>query len=294
MYRLYIYRKKSTMNQPNPLAKHFRQPAIFLKLPSQGKYWPDDALTLPATGELPVYPMTTKDEILLRTPDALINGSGVVDVIQSCIPSISDPWAMPSIDVDACLIAIRIASYGNDMNVTTSCPKCNHVNDNTIDLVTSLEQIQLPDFNSTIEDTDLTIKLKPQTYFAVNRSNSITYKEQRILDILAKPETEISFEDRERNLKEVTEELIQLNVDNLTASTDYILMSDGNKVVDSDFIKEFYNNTSSALIRKVQDKLAEFAAASGIKPYINICAECETEYKSEVTFDYANFFGSGS
>ena len=66
------------------------------------------------------------------------------------------------------------------------------------------------------------------------------------------------------------------------------------EVVDSDFIKEFYNNTSSALIRKVQDKLAEFAAASGIKPYINICAECETEYKSEVTFDYANFFGSGS
>jgi hypothetical protein len=180
------------------------------------------------------------------------------------------------------------------MNVSTACPKCNHTNDNTIDLVDALGQIQVPDFSSTITDTDLTIKLKPQTYFAVNRSNSITYKEQRILDILAKPDNEISFEDRERNLKEVTEELIQLNVDNLTASTDYILMSDGNKVTDSEFIKEFYNNTSSALIRKVQDKLAEFAAEAGLKPYTNICEECKTEYKSEVTFDYANFFGSGS
>jgi hypothetical protein len=74
------------MTNSNPLAKHFRQPAIYLRLPSQGQYWPENAITLPVTGELPVYPMTTKDEITLRTPDALINGTGVVSVIESCIP----------------------------------------------------------------------------------------------------------------------------------------------------------------------------------------------------------------
>ncbi len=31
---------------------------------------------------------------------------------------------MPSIDVDATLIAIRIASYGNQMDFTSQCPHC--------------------------------------------------------------------------------------------------------------------------------------------------------------------------
>jgi hypothetical protein len=61
--------------------------------------------------------MTTKDEITLKTPDALLNGQGVVNVIESCCPAIKDAWAMPSIDVDATLIAIRIASYGNQMDL---------------------------------------------------------------------------------------------------------------------------------------------------------------------------------
>lgn len=280
------------MNQTNPLAKHFRQPAIFLKLPSQGRYWPDGALTLSATGDLPVYPMTTKDEIALRTPDALMNGTGVVSVIQSCIPSITDPWSMPSVDVDACLIAIRIASYGNDMNISSNCPKCNHSNDNTIELTSALEQITMPDYNNVLKDKDLTIKLKPQTYFAVNRSNTMTFKEQRILDVLAKED--VSPEDRETNLKAVTDELIELNVDTLTASTEYILMSDGTKVVDADYIKEFYANTSGALVKKIQDKLGDIVKSAGLKPYKNVCTECETEYQTEVTFDYASFFVAGS
>jgi len=282
------------MNQTNPLAKHFRQPAIYLKLPSQGKYWPEGALTLSATGELPVYPMTTRDEITLRTPDSLINGSGIVAIIQSCIPSINDPWAMPSVDVDAALIAIRIASYGNDMNISTNCPKCKHTNDHTIELTAALDQISMPDFNDLVKDTDLTIKLKPQNYFAINKGNSITYKEQRLLNALADTEADITPEDREKNLMTITDELVELNIDNLTASTEYILMNDGTKVTDSGFIREFYSNTSSALIRKVQDKLSAIAADSGLKPYNNTCEECQHQYQTEVTFDYANFFAVGS
>ena len=82
----------SEISNNNPLTKFFRQPAIYLKLPSNGAFWPNDAIELPLTGEIPVYPLTTKDEIILRTPDALLNGEGVVEVIQSCCPSIKDAW----------------------------------------------------------------------------------------------------------------------------------------------------------------------------------------------------------
>ena len=52
----------------NPLFKHFRQPAIYLKLPSEGQVYPDGTIDYPVTKEIPVYPMTVKDELTLSTP----------------------------------------------------------------------------------------------------------------------------------------------------------------------------------------------------------------------------------
>jgi hypothetical protein len=75
----------------NPLTQYFRQPAVYVKLPSGGKYYSEGAIVMPANQELPVYPMTAIDEITYRTPDALFNGNAVVNVIKSCIPNIVDP-----------------------------------------------------------------------------------------------------------------------------------------------------------------------------------------------------------
>ena len=114
------------MLQSNPLSQFFRQPAIHIRLPSGGKFYPVGSINMPPNGELPVLPMTAVDEITYRTPDALFNGSAVVSVIQSCVPSIKDAWQMPSQDIDAVMIAIRIASFGHGMDINTQCPACNH------------------------------------------------------------------------------------------------------------------------------------------------------------------------
>ena len=96
----------------NPLSSFYRAPKSYTGLPSQGKYYTDDIVEMPDNGELPIYPMTAKDEMMFKTPDALLNGEATVQVIQSCIPQIKNAWAMPSIDCDAALIAIRMATYG--------------------------------------------------------------------------------------------------------------------------------------------------------------------------------------
>lgn len=70
----------------NPLQKYFRQPKIYLSLPSNGKYYPAGSLEISETGEYPVFPMTARDEIMIKTPDALLNGEATVAVIKSCIP----------------------------------------------------------------------------------------------------------------------------------------------------------------------------------------------------------------
>ena len=61
--------------QNNPLRQFFRRPAVFFKLPSGGKNYAPGVLDMPENEEFPVYPMTAIDEISMRTPDALFNGS---------------------------------------------------------------------------------------------------------------------------------------------------------------------------------------------------------------------------
>ena len=125
----------------NPLKKYYRQPKQFVKLPSGYKFYSEGSIQVPESGEVAVYPMTAKDELLLKTPDALLNGEATVSVIQSCIPSIKNAWEMPSIDCDAALMTIRMATYGTSMTVAIKVPGTSIEKDLVLNLQDSLSSI---------------------------------------------------------------------------------------------------------------------------------------------------------
>jgi len=277
----------------NPLSKYFRQPSIYMKLPSAGQFWPEGTVELPVTGEIPVYPMTAKDEILLRTPDALMNGAGVVNVIQSCCPSIKDAWKMPSVDVDAVLIGIRIASYGHAMEVDTKCPHCGEENNHELDLRATLSSISCPDYGQRIEVNNLKIKVQPQAYFGVNRQNTISFEEQRLLEALQSPDGP-DPEIRIKQINDSMDRLFKISIDTITNSTNSIELDDGTVVSDPAFIKEFYDNADSSVVKVVQKQLAQINESGAIKPPVTACASCGKEYQVPLEFDYANFFATGS
>lgn len=272
----------------NPLAKHFRQPAIYMKLPSDGRFWPEGSLELPVTGEIPVYPMTARDEITIRTPDALLNGQGVVDVIHSCCPNIKDAWKMPSIDVDSVLLHIRIASYGSNMDFDTVCPSCSEEASFALDIGTLASQIIVADYDTPLVIDGLTIKVKPQPYFEVNRVNQITFTEQQIMRTIR--DDSLSDEAKSQKSNEYLDKLINLNVEVCVNSTDSITTEDGTVVTDFKFIKEFYTMTDYKVMRTIQDKLKAIAEASALKPVGTTCSACSTKYEVPLEFDYSNFF----
>ena len=108
----------------NPLAGHFRSPKLYTQLPSKGRFYDSEILEMPETGELPIYPMTAKDELIMKNPDALLNGEAIAQVVASCVPSVKRPRQLLSNDIDTLLIAIQGATYGDDMEVSTACDKC--------------------------------------------------------------------------------------------------------------------------------------------------------------------------
>jgi bacterioferritin-associated ferredoxin len=276
----------------NPLAKHFRQPSIYIQLTSKGNFWPDGALDLPVNGKIPVYPMTAKDEIVLRTPDALIDGTSVVQVMQSCCPNIKDAWAMPSVDVDTTLIAIRIASYGQSMAVGSKCPKCGEEHEYDVDLSKKLSTVIMPDYSQTVEiEKDLHIRLKPMTYKQVSKAGSVAYEEQRFIQTLQDPE--MSDDERKAKYNGHVQRLIDLSVANAVDCTAAILLDNGEEVTHPAYIKEYYVNTETSVLRKIQDQIQKYAETISVKPEDVKCGACEHEHKLSIDFDYASFFGKG-
>jgi hypothetical protein len=280
-------------NRQNPLSKYFRQPAIYIKLPSEGKFWPEGSVNLPVNGELPIYPLTTRDEITLRTPDALMNGSGVVEVIQSCVPNIVDAWQTPSVDIDAILIAIRIASYGERMDLESGCPHCRARNTHSVGLQNALSSIRCPDYDKLYKFQEhIEIKFCPTTFFGKNRQNALNFEQQKMLQALES--ATLPDEERANIINTSMKKLVDLNNEILTESTEYVEIDSKIKVDDKDFIMEFYTEAPTKLNKEIQETLSEISTYAGIKSQPVNCSECGTEYQLPLTFDYAAFFGQGS
>lgn len=276
----------------NPLMKHFRQPALYLPLPSKGQYWVEGSLEMPISNEIPVYPMTTKDEIILRTPDALLNGESVVNVIQSCCPNIKDAWKAPSIDVDAILIAIRIASYGTDMEIESNCIHCNHRNNHTIDLNYVLDRTGVPDYKEKLHVDGLQIKFKPQQYFEINKTNLVNFQEQRILQTINNDN--LTEEVKLAEFKNHLQRLIDLNTEIIASSIESITVDTGEVVTEKQYINEFLQNCDGKIVKHIQTKLEEIAEKAALPKVKVSCESCEKEYDVSITFDYSSFFVQGS
>ena len=107
----------------NVLKKYFRQVKASANLPSRG-WWYDEDLIDAKPEAVPVLGYTAADEIMLLTPDKLITGESTYDIIRSCVPSIKDPKKLVKIDIDALMVAIKIATTGNTYTYTCKCPLC--------------------------------------------------------------------------------------------------------------------------------------------------------------------------
>ena len=275
----------------NPLRKYFRQPASHLKLPSGGKFYPPGTLDLPPNGEVPIYPMTAVDEIITRTPDALFNGSAVPDIIKSCVPNIRDPWAMPAVDINSLLAAVRLASYGHDMEVSTTCPKCGHVHAATIDLRQVLDTMGMPDYDTPLLISDMTLYFAPMNYRQINDVSRVQYEDQKIMQMVN--DSELSEEEKIVRLGEAFKRITKLTVRSIAGSVAAVKTNDA-MVTDIIQIEEFLLNCPKNVFEQVKDYTIKLRSATDIPPVSMTCPECQNQYKQEFTLDMSNFFATAS
>mgnify|MGYP002629066750 CR=1 FL=1 len=275
----------------NPLSQYFRQPSIYVKLPSGGQHYADGAIDMPQNGELPVYPMTAIDEITYRTPDALFNGNAVTNVIKSCIPAIRDPWAIPAMDVDSILVSIRIASYGHTMEISTTCPHCENEADYGLDLRTMLEQMKSPDYTQPVVSGDMQIFFKPMTYKNLNDNNQKQFEEQKLLQVL--PNSDMLDAEKMTAMSAALIKLTNITIEAISQSIAAVKTPSA-LVSEPEFIEEMLKNCDRRLFTQIRDHIINVKAKAEIQPMKLKCSACEKEYQQAVTLDMTSFFGDAS
>lgn len=299
MPRLSIYRRKIMDQQPltelpvqnkksaNPLANYFRQPKLYVKLPSEGRFYPEGSLDSSEIGEYAVFAMTAKDELMFKTPDALMNGSATVEVIKSCVPSIKNPWNMPSIDLDAVLIAIRIATYGEELDITSTCPNCSTTSDFSMNLVDYLGQISVFKYVDNVEVPPLLVKIRPYTYKEVNATALKSLEQQKIFQIVN--DDSMADEVKVEKFGESFIKLTELTVDVIAGCIESIITPEG-AVSDQKQIKEFIENAPSDIFNKINDHITTMKENMRLKSQNLECPECQNKWEVDVSLDQTNFF----
>ena len=279
----------------NPLKRYYRQPQISIQLPSKGRYYAADVVENTTTGEHAVLPMTAMDELAFRTPDSMMNGQATVDVIKSCIPTILDPWQLVNYDIDTVLIAIRIASYGETIDVTSGVPGTNESVTHTVNLPQMLEQLRNIEVTDTCELKDgLKITVSPLTYKQITESQLKTFEQQRIYAQVS--QSQMTAEEKTKRFTDSFKILSELNMSLLISNIDRITLPSGESVTDREQIKQFVENADAKLIKELENKLIDIRQQGSIKPFKakateeQIKAGAPATYEVPITFDNANFF----
>jgi len=275
----------------NPLANYFRQPKIYIKLPSHGKFYANDSLDKSEIDEYAVYAMTAKDELMFKTPDALMNGQATVEVIKSCVPSIKEPWNMPSIDLDAVLIAIRIATYGENMEVSATCPSCSERNEFLVNLINYLNEVTHFEYDDTIHVDPLTVKIRPYTYKEISKTALKTLEQQKIFELVN--DNNISDEDKIEKFGNSFVKLTALTVD-VIAGCIVSISSPTETVTDPALIYEFIENAPSDVFNKINERISTMRDQMALRTQQAKCTECGHEWEVSITMDQSNFFAVGS
>lgn len=276
---------------PNPLKKYFRQPAIYIKLPSNGNFYEPGSLNMPVNRELPVYPMTAMDEITYRTADALFNGAAVVNVIQSCVPAITNAWKVPGIDLDTILIGIRIASYGHEMDFDSTCPHCNEENNFALDLRVILDSITHPDYTKSIKRGDVEIFFKPLSYEESNKNAMQQFADQKLMQSLG--DADMPDEEKAKLANDAFLKITALTLNAIGRSIGLIKAGD-EMVTEPEFIEEFVNNCDREFFEVIKDKIIDLKESTELKPVNVTCSHCQKTYDSPFTLNVSNFFATAS
>lgn len=277
----------------NPLEPYFRKPQVYISLPSQGRWYKPQDITLTGDNELAIYGMTARDDVLLNTPDAMLNGEALRKVIANCVPDVHNINALVTPDLEAIFVGMKLASGDGTIEINRECPKCGH------DCSWDLQCQPILDRQTLIEhqdgvvvvDQSLEIHVKPYDYQQRGIFIQREYQEERAIrqwdtlnpnsDDLVKAEVMAQAID---NISQITIKLVSASI------THVKILHSGEVVTNPEFIIEWLQSAPRAQAEAI---IAAVDQLNKCGPNKNIdveCPSCNNTWQVTISYDPISFF----
>lgn len=269
----------------NPLQQYFRQPKIWVGLPSNGAYSDPDTFQGDVSN-MPVFGMTGMDEIILKTPDALITGESTVKIIQSCCPNIKHAWHISTIDTNLLYAAIKIATYGNNISVNHTCPECSSAHEYDVDLNFIVEFYNNCKYNNILKLGDLVIKTKPLTY---KQATDIAIKAFKLRQSLGQIEFLETEDEKSAAIAKLFGELSLVQNEMYLQSVEQVEIGE-TIVTEQEFIIDWLKNCEKSQYDSIKEHIEKNRTAWDLPSFPVQCTDCTTESKIFIELDQSNFF----
>jgi len=275
----------------NPLKSYFRQFKLYLKLPSGTSYYAPGVIKFTDMGEVGIMPMSGKDELILKNPDALLNGEAITEIIRSCVPSVSDPRVLLTNDIDAIVTAIRYATYNDSLETELVCPKCKNTNPFKLDLQYSLDNMSYLENEYVVNlESGLSVFVKPYSFPELLQGLHAQFEQTKVSRALENDAIDDTqklklFAHAFKELSTVTYKLMCNSVIKVVDE------SHGVDVSDKEDIKEFLQNIDKKSVDKISDLIKEINLIGIKRTFLAKCVnpKCGHEWENEIDFNPVNF-----
>jgi len=254
-------------------------------LPSQGIYSKPGTIAGDVNA-IPVYGMTGMDEIIMKTPDALLTGESNIRVIESCCPSIKNAKELSVIDTDLIFTAIRIATFGSNMEVEKTCKHCGELSDYTVDLNRLVEHFSNVKFANELVLDDLVIKMQPLTY---EQSNDFGMRNFQLQQKFSQAQQLEDEKEQQRILNSLFDELGRMQNELYSLSIESVQTAKIN-VTERAYIDEWLANCDRSVFARIKDQFEKNRDLLMIPTFTLECSNCHEANDITITMDQTTFF----
>jgi len=203
---------------------------------------------------------------------------------------------MVNYDTDTLLLAIRIATYGETMDINFAVPVTNESTSTTVNLPALLETVSKidPQDHATTK-SGFKIRIQPLTYDKLSKIQIAQFEQQKIYTNVV--DSGLTEDQKTQRFAESYKKMQNINVELLIESIAEITTPEDQTVSDGKQIFDFIANCDTKITREIENVLNDLRSQCSIKPLQLKATEDQIKkgvpasYEVPVTFDTANFFG---
>jgi hypothetical protein len=290
----------------NPLLDDLNEPSIMvlveIALPTLAAFYPQGEVLRAGAdpANLSISPLSVLDESSFRDPLMMLSGHAVGRMVRRVCPDVEDSGCLTDLDVQAILIASRMASYGSDLKLEHTCTNCGTKTELVVDLNEHINRYspftpdQFEHFDLFVEQTGQAIRLRPMLYQdAIDMTMTIVRSniQAEQFDITHVGDTNTLTDEFVEAYRKQFDANVSANLEAMCAAIYHVTTKTGKVVTDRNLIREWVLKLPTDIVGMITKRIGEINHDIRERSRLSYtCANCGGENSFYMELDPQKLF----